>query len=76
VDGSPTGLNAGLYNGESKAYSTALSISYGLRTIKGFEKVTDSVFGYAGTLVGYRQKDFGPFLVCRDLNGPRRARIS
>ena len=76
MDGSATGLNVCLYNGESKAYTAALAVPYGLRSIKGFEEAADGVFRYAGTLVGYRQKDFGTIPAYCDLNGPRRACIS
>lgn len=76
MDGSATGLNAGLYNGQPKAHAPAFAVPYGLRPVKGLEEATDGVFGYAGTLVGYRQKDFVSFPADCDLNGSHLACIS
>ncbi len=68
IDGSTTGPNAGLYNGESKTYAPAFAVSHSLRTVKGFEQATNSAFRYAGSLVPYHNKDFISFPLSRDFN--------
>ena len=62
MDGSATGLNTGLYNGQTKTYATALAVPYGLRTIKRFEEAADGVFGYAGTWSVTARRTLAPSL--------------